>query len=64
MLTGNWRQRWCVGGGASALGRCWDGKGCATAGLFLGNVVRLLALVHWWGGGIVTALVQARWCLS
>jgi hypothetical protein len=44
------------------LGRWMDGGGCATAGLLLGDFVGLLALVLWWVGGVVTALVQACWC--
>jgi hypothetical protein len=56
----NWQQCWCIGGGALELGRGWDGSGCATAGLLQGDVVGLLALARWWGGGIVTALAQAR----
>jgi hypothetical protein len=59
---GNWRQCWGIGGRASVLGRSWVGSGCVTAGLLQGNVIRLLVLARWWGGGIVTALAQACWC--
>ncbi len=60
-LMGNWWQCWCVGGGASALGCCWDDGGCATAGLLPCNVAGLLVLLRWWGGGIVMVLAQAHW---
>jgi hypothetical protein len=63
-MMGNWQQCWGVGEGTLALGCWWDSGGCATAGLLQGKVIRSSALAHWWGGGVVTVLVQARWCWS